>query len=76
MTVVSGVVWWQRRRNILSPGSGSLHLLRLAPRLPLQSVEEDEAGDETEVEEENHDDGGDDGGLWTADVAWVPDIIS
>jgi len=74
MTLVSGVMWRKRRGNVLSPGS--LNLLGLDPRLPLESVEEDEANDETEVEEENHDDSGDDGGLRATNVTWVPDIIS
>ena len=70
---MSGVMRRQGWRNILS-SAGPLHLLRLAPGLPLESVEEDEARDEAEVEEEHHDGRGNDGGLGTADVARVSNI--
>ena len=71
---MSGIVWRQRRRKGLTPGSHVLHLLGLDPGLPLKSVEKDEASNEAEVEEHDNNDRGDYGGLGTADVAWIADI--
>lgn len=71
---MSGIVWRQRRRKVLTSGPQVLNLFGLNPGFPLQSVEEDEASDETEVEENNNNDGGHYGGLGTADVARIADI--
>ena len=71
---MSGIVRGQWRGQILTPGPRVLSLLGLHPGLPLQSVEEDEASNKTEVEEDNDNDGGHDCGLGTADVARIADI--
>ena len=71
---MSRVVRGQRRRKVLTSWPHVLHLFGLDPGFPLESVEEDEASNETEVEENNNNDGGDYGGLWTADVARIADI--
>ena len=71
---MSGIVRRQRRRKVLTSRPQVVHLLGLHPGLPLESVEEDEAPDETEVEENNNNDGGHYGGLGTAYVARIADI--
>lgn len=71
---MSGIVRRQRRRKVLTSRPQVVHLLGLHPGFSLESVEEDEAADETEVEENNDNDGGDYGGLGTADVARIADI--
>ena len=71
---MSGIVRRQRRRKVLTSRPQVVHLLGLHPGFSLESVEEDEAPDETEVEENNDNDGGHNGGLGTADVAWIADI--
>ena len=71
---MSGIVWRQRRGKVLTSRPQVLNLLSLDPGFPLESVEEDEASYETEVEENNNNDGGHYSGLGTADVARIADI--
>ena len=71
---MSGIVRRKRRRKVLTSWPQVVHVLGLHPGFSLESVKEDEASDETEVEENNNNDGGHYGGLGTADVARIADI--